>query len=353
MTVEIRIAGNADKDAWDTIVSQSPHGTIFHRWDWLKIARNHTNLQLFPVFGMKDGEVIGIFPLFFQKRGPVRMVFSPPPHCSIFYLGPVLKDSDARTREKRETRYTGFQHAVESFITEDLKANYVRISLSPGLEDPRPFLWSGYKADPGFDYAVDLTRGLDALYKSIDKQDRSSLRKAKEKGMTFSPGTKKECGKILDLMQDRYMKQGKFLTEPKQYFLDIYDAFRENLVITTVTADGEIVTGSIDILDRDTLYGWVGNPKPVVPMNPSPNNFLFWETIRYACETGCKTYTTMSAAGNKKLYKYYAARFNPELRLRYSLTRRTMFSRLFELGYFSVVRPLRAAVHYRRDTRGR
>ena len=30
MTVEIRIAHNDDAEEWDAIISQSPHGTLFH-----------------------------------------------------------------------------------------------------------------------------------------------------------------------------------------------------------------------------------------------------------------------------------------------------------------------------------
>ena len=344
MTFEIRLAQNTDAKEWDTIVSKSPHGTIFHQWDWLKITEKHTDSRLYPLFGIKNGEIIGIFPLFYQRKGPIRMVFSPPPHASIFYLGPVLAGKGSLTQEKWETLYINFQESVESFITDDLKARYISIALSPSLQDPRPFSWSGYSIEPNFDYLVDLTKGIDFLYKSLDKQDRSSLRKAKEKEMTFEVGTKKECKKVLDLMEIRYAEQGKIMTESKNYFLDIYDTFYHNLKIATVLFEGEIVTGSIDIQYRDSLYGWVGNPRPNKPISPSPNNFLFWETIRYASENGLKKYVTMSAAGNKRLYRYYAARFNPELKLRYVLTKKSFFTDMAEKGYLTILKPLRAKI---------
>ena len=75
MTVKIRIAQNSDAGEWDTIISQSPHGTIFHQWNWLKITEKHTKSKLYPLIGEKNGEIVGIFPLFFQKTGPARMVF--------------------------------------------------------------------------------------------------------------------------------------------------------------------------------------------------------------------------------------------------------------------------------------
>ena len=163
MTVEIRIANNADAQEWDRIISESPHGTLFHQWNWLKITEKHTQTKLYPLIGIKNGVPIGVFPLFFQKKGPVRMVFSPPPHAALFYLGPVLTGYDTLRQEKWENMYIDFQNSVENFIINELKANYISISLSPALQDPRPFTWSGYTIEPHYDYVIDLSKGADYL----------------------------------------------------------------------------------------------------------------------------------------------------------------------------------------------
>ena len=102
MTIEIRIANNDDAEEWDTIYCQSPHGTIFHQWNWLKITEKHTQTKLYPLIGMKGEIPVGIFPLFFQKKGPIPMVFSPPPHAVLFYLGPVLVGYETIKQEKKE-----------------------------------------------------------------------------------------------------------------------------------------------------------------------------------------------------------------------------------------------------------
>ena len=102
---------------WDRIISESPHGTLFHQWNWLKITERHTRSTLYPLIGIKNGVPVGVFPLFFQKKGPVRMVFSPPPHAALFYLGPVMAGYDTLKQEKRENNYSEFQNSVENFIT--------------------------------------------------------------------------------------------------------------------------------------------------------------------------------------------------------------------------------------------
>ena len=89
---------------------------------------------------------------------------------------------------------------------------------------------------------------------------------------------------------------------PRQYFLEIYDNFKDNLKIFVAKLDSEIVTGNIDFQYRDVHYSWVGNPKPKIPISPSPNDLLLWESVLSAQENGCRYYITMSAAGNKRLH---------------------------------------------------
>ncbi len=172
MTVDLHLAENNESEDWDAIISTSPHGTLFHQWEWLKITEKHTKTKLYPLMGMKNGDPIGVFPIFFQKKGPLRMVFSPPPHAALFYLGPVFSGFETLRQAKWEDLYADFQKSVEYFIMNDLHANYISISLTPNLQDPRPFSWSGYKIEPNFDYSVDLTQGINSLYNSLNNRQR-------------------------------------------------------------------------------------------------------------------------------------------------------------------------------------
>ncbi len=197
MTIEIRIAQPDEEKEWDDIIAKSPQGTIFHQWKWLKITEKHTQTTLYPLIGMKGNTPMGVFPLFFQKKGPIRMVFSPPPHAVLFYLGPVLVGYDTLKQEKREINYIGFQNAVEHFITSELKAQYISISLSPSLQDPRPFIWSGYSFEPHYDYVIDLSIGLDSLLQTLDKKGAPEPDPARKRGIIVESGGKKNTKRFL------------------------------------------------------------------------------------------------------------------------------------------------------------
>jgi hypothetical protein len=340
MTIEIRLAKNSDAKEWDRIVDESPHGTLFHHWDWLKIAENHTRSTLYPLIGTKNGDAVGVFPLFFQKKGPLRMVFSPPPHAALFYLGPVLTGCDTLRQEKKEEIYLDFLNSVEDFIHNELKANYISISLSPALNDPRPFDWSGYQVEPLYDYEIDLSKGSEFLFQTIDKKQRQDLTRAKKKGITVEVGQKNEFEKILDLMEIRYAQQQKVVTVPRSYLADIFNSYKENVTVFVAKYDQEIVTGLIDLHYKDTIYSWIGNLKPIIKISPSPTDLLNWEAVSFGCEQGFNYYVLLSAAGNERLHSYSSAKFNPILKIRYNAKKTSISTELFEKGYINIFKPL-------------
>jgi len=346
MTVDLRFAQNNDAEEWDTIIAQSPHGTLFHTWKWLKITEKHTHATLYPVIGMRDNTPIGVFPLFFQKKGPLRMVFSPPPESSLPYLGPVLAGFDLLKQKKRENNYIEFQEAVEHFLKQELHANYISIALPPALCDLRPFTWSGYSTEPLYDYVTDLSIGPDSLLQTLDNKQRQNLNRAKKRGMTVEIGGKRELEKILDLMEIRYAQQEKILAWSKHYFPAIYNAYKDNLKIMVVKVDGEVLTGSIDFQYRDGHYSWIGGPKPRNLITPSPNDLLIGESVRYAAEQGCRYYITMSAASDKRLHAYYVTKFNPALNIRYLVKKSSFVTGLSEKGYLDIYKPIMGKIRH-------
>lgn len=344
MTSAIERYSNKDAHDWDTLVKESGMGTIFHTWNWLKIVEKHTNSTLHPLVIKKNDIPIGIFPLFFQKTGIIRMVYSPPPRSSLFYLGPVIMNYETMRQDRRENCYFEAQKLVDDYIAAELKADYVSISLPPGLPDPRPYSWTGYSVKPLYDYVIDLSCGPEMLFQSLDKKKRQDLNRAKRKGMEVRIGSRKEYEIVLGLMNKRYRQQNKMVSVPQEYLLDIYDAFSPNMYVYYATYEGEIVSGLIDLHYKDTIYSWIGNLKPVKTVSPSPSDLVAWEAVKYSSEQGFKSYINLSAAGNKRLYAYYATKFNPHLGIRFSVKKSSFTAGMFEKGYFSIVKPIRSMI---------
>jgi len=344
MSVEVGILTRKDSSEWNGLVDTAPAGTLFHSWDWLEILERHTKTKLSPVMVKRDGIPLGIVPLFFQKKGIIRMVFSPPPRGGLFYLGPVLVDDRKDRQDKRESDYLDFHKAVEKYILEELKPDYTRISLPPNLTDPRPYGWSGYTVEPLYDYVTDLTRGEEYLLSSLPKKQRQGVNRSIKKGVVVEPGGKEALNSVLDLMENRYEQQQKAISMPRPYLMDLYDRFKDNMTVLTATYNGEIITGMIDLHYRDEVLSWIGNPKPRVTDGISPNALITWEGVRLGCRNGFRSYVTLSAAGNERLHEYYSSKFEPKLSIRFAAKKTSLTTGMLEKGYTVLVKPLRGRV---------
>lgn len=341
MTVEVELLTGKESYEWNTLVDKSPTGTLFHAWNWLEILERHSKTRMSPLMVKRDGIPLGLIPLFFQKKGIIRMVFSPPPRGGLFYLGPVLADEWKDRQDKRETDYLDFHHAVEEFIAEELRPDYTRISLPPALADPRPYGWSGYSVEPLYDYVTDLTKGEDYLLSSLPKKQRQGVNRSIKKGVAVETGGKEALNSILSLMENRYEQQQRPVSMSRAYIFDLFDAFHDNMTILTATYNGEIITGMIDLHYRSEILSWIGNPKPRVTDGISPNSLITWEGVRLGCSRGFRSYVTLSAAGNERLHEYYSSKFVPRLAIRFLAKKSSLTAGMLEKGYTLAIKPLK------------
>jgi hypothetical protein len=115
-----------DKVLWDDFIDESPHGLLFHKWDFLKIIEKYAHFRLVP-YGIYEGrELVGVIPIFYRNMKGIKMAYSPPQGTLAYipYLGPVMGHTyDGLTQRKKEERFT----LVWGDIRRELK-NYPLIS---------------------------------------------------------------------------------------------------------------------------------------------------------------------------------------------------------------------------------
>ncbi|KUG18925.1 hypothetical protein ASZ90_011371 [hydrocarbon metagenome] len=343
--MEIAIATGQDAAEWDRIVDESSHGTIFHTWRWLKIVEKHTGSTLYPIVAYQSEKPAGIIPLFYQKNMQMGMVFSPPPDAALYYLGPILINDPGKRLHRRETEYRNFQSAVDRFIRDELRATYISISLPPGLTDPRPYKWAGYTVDPAYDYVLELGNGVDRQWRQLPKKVRQNVTRAEARGISVVEGGREALETLFSLMVKRYGEQRRVISVPKNYLLELYDQYPASIKVFLALHEDEPVAGVADIIYKDRLYSWIGNPKPGTPISPSPNDLLIWKEIQYGCNCGMQQYITMSAAGNERLHGYYSSKMNPSLQLRFMVKKYSPVVGIMERLYSGVLKPIYERFH--------
>lgn len=324
--VTITVGGRTPEqvERWNENVRESPQGSIFHRYEFLKLMEAWTGQDAYPLVGRAGGEVIGLFPIFRRAKGPVNLVYSPPHGMAVPYLGPALtggaEASDSRCLAGR------FLDAALRWIETNIDPEEYHINTSWRFEDPRPFRRAGFAAVPRYTYSLDLTRGADQLKQSFSR----SLRRYLDPDADVATGVPADrvaaLTFIVELTRERYEEQGKSYPIDSTLVEEMYERLPEGAVRPYVgSVDGERKSGIVLLRDGDTAYFWSGGgtADADVPLN----DLIHWQIIRDSAESELEFYDMVGA--NTPRICNYKSKFNPELREYYRLTKRSLAAKLY------------------------
>lgn len=79
-----------DKNRWDQFIDNSTYGTLFHKWDFLKIIEKYSGYQLHPYGIYRRDELICVFPIYTKEYMGAKIVASPPSNMAVPYLGFIM-----------------------------------------------------------------------------------------------------------------------------------------------------------------------------------------------------------------------------------------------------------------------
>ncbi len=314
--MQITIASDSDQKLWDDVVHSSEEGTLFHTWKWLRVLEKHSVKKIFsrqykgilyPLIVWEGKEIIGLMPVYFFNSNFFKITISPPYSVEYHTLGPIMNKPGIPIKPHRKYHnFFEFQNTLDNFLKNELKSNYISIDTSPGISDPRPYLWNGYQVKPQFTYLTDLKLGEKKLWENVNRTVRNEVNKATKNGITVEKGSKSDIELLFKLLDVRNR-----IHTGETFLPDIFENFYpDNLNFFIAKKDGVPLTGALNIVYKNKISGWVGLPKVSVD-NINPNYLLVWECICWACQNNFELFENISA--NELSTFPFKNKFNPEI----------------------------------------
>ena len=173
--VEVREVRTDEFPAWDKLAACSPHGTVFHRSDWITTcaALSHRVPLLIGYF--EDGRLAGGCSLYVAKKhGLLSFCRSTAPTTP--YGGYVLHENLGTRVRDREARSRAVVLAIADEIA---RRNFtqVRIVSAPAFQDLRPLTWNGWTSQVYYTYTLPLVEEIGSTF---SKKTRNTIRKAEK-----------------------------------------------------------------------------------------------------------------------------------------------------------------------------
>lgn len=330
MSIEIRAGEDREAGEWDEHVERSTGGTPFHYYSVLETIADYADATLHTPIAYKGQEPVGVYPLFERSKGPVSVVFSPPPNLNIPYLGPLLLNTEGLKRRRQDVRNHRLVEAYEEWIENEISPRFTNIRTSVGYGDVRPFAWSGYRTVPRFTYEIDLRVDSDELLERFSSGARSNVQSEYDVEYTIEQGNPDDIDRIVTQVRERHEDQGESFPLPSALVQDLYERLDAGAVRPYVCRiDGSFVGGIVCIENEHTIYGWFGGAKTDTDL--PANDLLDWYICQDAIERGLERYDLVGA-NHERIYPY-KAKFSPTLRTYYSLRRGTVEMNLISKLY--------------------
>lgn len=303
--------GGAGTREWDEFQEAALGGTPYHRSAWLTAMAEASGYRLRSMVLLADGSWVGTLPLFERRRGFLSISISPPPRVGIPYLGPTLASATRLGPFRKEAMWRGFVQGMVNGLLVRRGPHYVRLILSPSLQDARPFIWKGFRTSPRYTYVLDVTRSPEALLESFQKDTRRLIHRA-ERTLTFREGGLDEARTIVEHLARRYQEQGRKFAVRPEFVLGLSKALpRGSITPFVVEEEGIISSGLLAIVQEDDVRVWQGGYRPSAPESGAVE-FLYWKLATWAHETG-RSEVELTGANTPTLVRF-KSKFGPALR---------------------------------------
>jgi FemAB-related protein (PEP-CTERM system-associated) len=284
MAVELCRFTPGEERAWDEYVGRSLESGHCHLSGWRRVLGRSYGLRTRYLWVRAEGEVRGVVPLvLFRGLGLARSLVSLP------FLddgGICAEDPGARgellrgvlgvLRELRVARLD-LRHRRPSGL--DLPGHGTKVTLALALPDDPERLWRGF-----------------------DAKLRNQIRKAQTSGLTA--GWSGVEG--LDAFYRVFATNMRDLGSPvhgRRFFRAILEEFPDSARLVLVRKGSQVVAGGLCLSFKDGLQmPWASSLREHRAV--CPNNLLYWEVIRSACEKGCRRFDFGRSSPGSGTYRF-------------------------------------------------
>jgi FemAB-related protein (PEP-CTERM system-associated) len=268
--VVLRAQETQDAERWDRFVLRNPSGTFFHQMAWKRVLEKTLDHRAQYVYAERGGEIVGVAPVFMVSNWMVGRCLISSPLAS--YGGICAQDAEA-------------EQALLEFVkrqAQGQQVDYLELRNQTGGTLPGFVANSRYSS-----FSMPLSKDPDAVLKGLPKDIRYMIRKAEKADLHVRRGPEllDEFYKLFAINMHRLGTP----VFPRALFANLIEEFGKQIDVLIVYAGSEPVASAFSFLFRDTFHPYYIGGLPVA-RDLAANNFLWWELMKFAAQSGMNTF---------------------------------------------------------------
>ncbi len=269
--MKITLLTNEEAPLWNSFVEDYSKANFYQLHGWKTVFES--------VFGYKShylmavdtpGKVHGILPMFMMHDILHRRYLISNPFSNFAGISAASPEAEGLLVEhaKRLSAEFGAQYVEFRQLAEPLSSN---------LPSKESFVT----------LILELTGGREALWNSISSRNRNKIRKAEKNGLTVDFGMQ-HLGDFHRIYATnlRYLGTPIF---PLRMFEKVADVFKKQVELLVLKHEGKVVSGMFLFKFKNMISEpWVASLRQYNRIYV--NNYLYWQAIKYACESGFEVF---------------------------------------------------------------
>lgn len=256
--------GPARQRAWDAYVGRHPDAGCAHGHEWAAVMRAAFGHEPLGLIAWRGGEPVGVLPLvLIESRLFGRALVSSPylTHGGVLAsdesAAAVLVDAAVDAAGRRRAHYLELRNLTHHACPLTTRTRYSTLVL-------------------------DLSPGIDGLWRAMDSNVRRNVRRARDAGLTVTED-RQRLGEFVEINARNMRRLG---TPPhgRRFFEQVL-AHMPDARLLTAWQDDRCVAGMLLIGAGHRLeMPWVA--ARAEDLHLRPNNLLYWHAMTCACEAG-------------------------------------------------------------------
>ena len=283
--MNISIASEQDRNAWDVFVINCPNSTIYHLIRWKDIIEKSYGHSTYYLIAEENNAIVGILPLVFISNYLMGNSLTSLPFVNYggfctnnLIAQKILLEEAIVLAKKLRVKYIEFRQMRE--LSEfSLPAKKEKVTLL--LEFPST---------------------EDILWKQLDPNVRNHIRKATRSDLTFKLGGKELLHDFYSVFSQNMHDLGSPV-HSRTFFEQIFYAFPELTKIAGIFFGPHMIGSAILFTFKEYIeVPWASSLRKY--RQYCPNNLLYWELLKFGCEQKFRYFDFGRSTVNSGTYKF-------------------------------------------------
>jgi FemAB-related protein (PEP-CTERM system-associated) len=277
-------SGKEWQDPWDAFVEKNSEASISHLSCWQRIISQAYGHRPFYLVNSCEAEIHGVLPLIWLKGKLFGNTL-----CSM----PFLDDGGICAANETAGKML-FRKATA--IRDSCKAQCLE------LRHRNPIDLGGQLHQDKVDMILDITSGQDSIWNTLGPKVRNQVRKASKSGLVTRICGAESLENFYRVFAVNMRDLGSPVHSPA-FFANIFQELADKAKIVTICDGDQTVGALICLFYKDGVFvPWASSLREY--FSKCPNNLLYWDAIRYACERGCKYFHFGRSSIGSGTYKF-------------------------------------------------